>query len=215
MRGKQAQLIAALTGAFKPHHGLLVKTHYTLIDSYDQAISEITQHIEVVIEPFRVFRELLTSIPGISTTVADIVIAETGADMTRFPTAAHLASWAGVAPGSNESAGKHKTASVRHGNKHLKAALGIAALSVTRTKNTYLAARFQRVKARRGGKRALVALQHTMITTIWHMATNGTYYQDPGTDYHDRQNPNRTRQRLIKALNTLGYDVTLTLKEAA
>ncbi|MDF1490430.1 IS110 family transposase, partial [Tessaracoccus sp. HF-7] len=85
---------------------------------------------------------------------------------------------------------------MRHGNKHLKAALGIAALSVTRTKNTYLAARFQRVKARRGGKRALVALQHTMITTIWHMATNGTYYQDPGTDYHDRQNPNRTRQRL-------------------
>lgn len=209
MRGKQAQLVQALTGFFTTHHGFLVRTHFTLIDAHDQAIAEITARIEEEIEPFRGFRELICSIPGISTTVADIVIAETGGDMSIFPTAGHLASWAGVCPGINESAGVHKAVHVLPGNKHLKGALGIAALSASRSKNTFYAAKYKRLKARRGGKRALVALEHTMLTTIWTMAHTGALYDDPGADYYQRQHPERATRRHVKELQRLGYDVTL------
>ena len=210
MRGKTGALVQALTGHFTDHHGFLVRTHFDLIDKHDEVIAELTARIEVVIEPFRGFRELICTMPGISTSVADVITAETGADMTRFATAARLASWAGVCPGINESAGKVKSTTTRHGNAHLKGALGIAALATIQTKDTYYSARYRRLKARRGGKRALVAIQHDMLVAIWHMARTGELYNDPGADYYERLYPDRTRRRAITQLERLGYDVTLT-----
>lgn len=210
MRGKEAALVRALTGFFTEHHAFLVRTHFALIDSHDQAIAAVTARIEEVIEPFRGFRDLICSIPGISTTVADVVTAETGADMDRFPTAGHLASWAGVCPGTHESAGIHKAVHVLPGNKHLKAALGTAALSVTRTKTTYYGARYRRLAARRGRKRALVAIEHAMLTAIWTMAHTGALYDDPGPDYYQRLRPERSRRQAIAQLEHLGYNVTIT-----
>jgi transposase len=211
MRGKTGALIQALTGRFTDHHGFLVRTHFDLIDNHDKVIAELTARIEVVIEPFRGFRDLICSIPGISTTVADVVTAETGADMSVFATADKLASWAGVCPGINESAGKVKSTKTRHGNAHLKAALGIAAMAAgTRTKNTYYSTRYKRLKARRGGKRALVAIQHDMLIAIWHMAHTGELYNDPGADYFTRLHPERAQRRAIAQLEALGYQVSLS-----
>jgi transposase len=209
MRGKTGALVQALTGHFTEHHAFMVRTHFDLIDTHDEVIARLTDRIEVVIEPFRGFRDLICSIPGISTRVADVVTAETGADMTRFATADRLASWAGVCPGINESAGKVKSTKTRHGNAHLKGALGIAALAAIQTHDTYLAARFQRLSKRRGGKRALVAIQHDMLIAIWHMAHTGELYNDPGADYYERLHPDRARRRAIAQLERLGYNVTL------
>lgn len=210
MKGKTGQLIEALTGFFTDHHAFLVRTHFDLIGKHDQVIAEITDRIEVMIEPFRAFRDLICSIPGISTIVADVVIAETGADMDRFPSPAHLASWAGVCPGNNESAGVVKSTKTRPGNRYLKAALGTSALSASRSKHTYYAARFRRLRSRRGGKRALVALEHDMLTAIWHMAHTGELFNDPGPDYITQLDPDRARRRALRQLEALGWEVTLT-----
>ena len=133
LRSKIPALTEALTGRFTEHHAFLARLHLTLIDQHTHAIAELTARIEVVIEPFRAFRELIITIPGISERVADVIIAETGADMGRFPTAGHLASWAGTCPGSHESAGRIKSTKTRPGNPYLKGALGIAAMSAARS----------------------------------------------------------------------------------
>jgi hypothetical protein len=133
------------------------------------------------------------SIPGFSTTIAEVFIAETGADMSMFPTAGHLASWAGTSPGSNESAGRVKSTKTRPGNRYLKGALGIAALSCARSKNTYLGARYRRIASRRGPAKALVAVEHSILTAAWHMLTTGELYNDPGADYFTRQAPAKTK----------------------
>jgi Transposase IS116/IS110/IS902 family len=151
--------------------------------SHTEAIEKLTNRIEVVIEPFRGFRKLTCTIPGISTGVADVITAETGADMSRFPTPGHLASWAGTCPGSNESAGRVKSTKTRPGNPYLKAALGTAALSVSQSKGTYLAARYRRIASRRAPIKAVVAIEHTMLTMVWQMATTGALYDDPGPDF--------------------------------
>ena len=209
MRSKIPALTEALTGRFSDHHAFLTRTHLALIDQHTAAIAEITERIEVVIDPFRGFRELICSIPGISTAVADIITAETGADMSRFPTAAHLASWAGTCPGSHESAGVVKSTRTRPGNSHLKGALGIAAMAASRSTDTYLAARYRRIASRRGPLKAVVAIERTMLTTIWHMANTGALYDDPGPDFYIRLRPDRAKQRAIKQLTSMGYRVTL------
>ena len=164
----------------------------------------------MVIAPFRRARDLIVTVPGISTALADIIIAETGADMTRFPTAAHLASWAGTAPAATSSAGRIKTTKTRPGNPYLKGALGIAALSIARSKqNTRLAARYRRIASRRGPMKALVAIEPTLLTAIWHMLTNDVSYTDLGGDYYTRRNLDPTKQRALAQLRQLGYDVTL------
>ncbi len=183
LRSKIPALTQALTGRFSEHHAFLTRLHLDLIDRHTEAIAELTARIEVVIEPFRGFRDLICTIPGISTGVADIVTAETGADMSRFPTAGHLASWAGTCPGSNESAGRVKSTRTRPGNPYLKGALGIAAMSAARSKGTYLGVKYRRITARRGPMKALVALEHAMLIAIWHMAHTGALYDDPGPDF--------------------------------
>ncbi len=143
------------------------------------------------------------------------IIAETGADMSRFPTAGHLASWAGTCPGSNESAGRVKSTKTRPGNPYLKGALGIAAMSAAHSKDTYLAAKFRRIASRRGPIKALVAVEHTMLIAIWNMLTTGALYDDLGGDFYARRNPDRTRQRALDQLKQMGYAVTLSPLDTA
>ena len=209
LRSKIPELTEALTGRFSEHHAFLARVHLDLIDQHAHAIDEITTRIEVVIEPFRGARDLIVTIPGISTLVADVIIAETGADMARFPTAAHLASWAGTCPGSNESAGRVKSTRTRPGNPYLKGALGIAAMSAARSRDTYLSVRYRRIASRRGPIKAIVAVEHTMLIAIWNMLTTGTFYADPGSDFYTRLNPDKAKHRAIDQLRKMGYDVTL------
>lgn len=223
LRKKIPALTEALQGRFTDHHAFMVRLYLDRIDAHQADIALLDARIEEVIEPFRPARELLMSMPGWSQVVADVFIAETGAHMSVFPTAAHLASWAGVCPGSNESAGRIKSAKILPGNRHLKAALGVAALSASRSTNTYFGARFRRIAGRRptqpatnksrrqsaAGQTAIVALEHKMLTCAWHMLTNGTFYQDPGPDYYTRHHPAKTKNRAIQQLQALGYDVAL------
>ena len=209
MRSKIPALTEALTGRFTEHHAFLTRVHLDLIDRHTAAIEDITARIEVVIEPFQPFRDLICTIPGISTLTADVVIAETGADMSRFPTAGHLASWAGTCPGSNESAGRVKSTRTRPGNPYLQGALGSAALACARNPSTYLGARCRRIASRRGPMRANVATQHAMLIAIWHLGRDGTLYDDPGGDFFTRLHPERTKNRAIHQLEAMGYQVTL------
>jgi len=215
LRSKIPELTEALTGRFGDHHGFLARCHLDLIDQHTKVIDEITARIEVVIEPFRGARDLIVAIPGISTLVADVIIAETGADMSRFPTAAHLASWAGTCPGSNESAGRIKSTHTRPGNPYLKGALGIAAMSAARSSDTYLAAKYRRIAARRGPVKAIVAVEHAMLIAIWNMLSTGTVYSDPGGDFYARLNPDKAKNRALDQLRKMGYAVTLNPLAAA
>jgi len=215
LRSKIPALTEALTGRFGAHHAFLARVHLDLIDQHTQAIETVTARIEVVIEPFRAFRELIATIPGISTRVADVITAETGADMTRFPTPGHLASWAGTCPGSNESAGRVKSTKTRPGNPYLKGALGIAALNAARSKNTYLGVKYRRLAARRGPMKALVAIEHTVLVAIWNMARTGELYNDPGPDFYTRLHPDRAKRRALDQLRAMGYDVTLNPIQAS
>jgi transposase len=209
LRSKIPALTEALTGRFTDHHRFLARVHLDLIDQHTAAVAEITARIEVVIEPFRGFRTLVATIPGIGPLTADVIVAETGADMTRFPTAGHLASWAGTCPGSNESAGRVKSTKTRPGNPYLQGALGAAAMACSQNPNTYLGARYRRIASRRGPQKANVAIQHSMLTAIWHMGRNGTLYDDPGADYFTRLHPDRAKTRALHQLEAMGYHVTL------
>lgn len=210
LRSKIPELTEALTGRFREHHVFLARLHLNLIDQHSAAISELTMRIEVVMEPFREARDLIVTIPGISTLIADVIIAETGGDMNRFPTAGHLASWAGTCPGSNESAGRVKSTHTRPANPYLKGALGVAAMSAAKSHDTYLSAKYRRIASRRGPIKAVVALEHAMLIAIWNMLTTGTSYSDPGGDYYTRLNPDKARNRALDQLRKMGYEVTLT-----
>lgn len=209
LRAKIPELTEALTGRFTDHHAFLTRIHLDLIDRHSAAIEELTKRIEVAMEPFRGFRELICTIPGIAGLVADVIVAETGADMSRFPTAGHLASWAGTCPGQNESAGRVKSTRTRPGNPYLQGALGAAAMSCAQNPTTYLGARYRRIASRRGPQKANVAIQRKMLTTIWHMGRDGTLYDDPGADFFTKLNPERAKNRAIHQLQAMGYQVTL------
>jgi transposase len=209
MRSKIPALTEALTGRFTAHHGFLIGMHLNLIDEYANALAELDARIGEAMTPFRAPRDLLISIPGFSTTLAEVFIAETGADMAVFPTAGHLASWAGTTPGSNESAGRVQSTKTRPGNRYLKGALGTAALVAARSKNTYFSAKYKRIAARRGPMKALVAVEHAILIAAFNMLCNGEFYRDPGADYYTRRVPAKTKARAIGQLEALGYRVTL------
>lgn len=209
LRNKIPELTEALTGRFSEHHAFLVQIQLDLIDQRAKAIEEITSRIEVMMEPFRHARDLIATIPGISTKVADVIIAETGADMSRFPSAGHLASWAGVCPGSNESAGRVKSTRTRPGNPYLKGALGIAAMSAARSHDTYYAAKYRRIASRRGPVKAVVAIEHAMLIAVWNMLQTGETFNEPGGDFYSKRNPEKAKRRAVDQLRNLGYTVTL------
>lgn len=211
MRRKIPALVEALTGRFSEHHAFLCRMMLAHIDALDVAIAEVTGHVEVEMQPFQAVADRLDTIPGVNQRAAQTIIAEIGVDMTRFPTAAHLASWAGVCPGNNESAGKHHCGRTRKGDSWLRAALGEAAAAGVGTKNSYLQAQYRRLAGRRGKKRALVAVGHTILVATWHMITHGVDYQDLGaTHYLTRIDPARHTRRLVKQLHQLGYQVQLS-----
>jgi transposase len=215
LKSKIPELIDALTGRFKEHHAFIARLHLDQIDAHSRIIDQLTTRLEKAMEPFRAAREFLATIPGVSLKIADVIIAETGADMSRFETPSRLASWTGVCPGSNESAGRIKSAHILPGNKYLKAVLGTAALSASRSKNTYLAAKYRRIAARRGPMKAIVAVAHSILNAVWHMLADGECYADPGADHFTRLDPIKAKNNAIKKLNSLGFNVTITPATAA
>ncbi|MFC9634279.1 IS110 family transposase [Streptomyces mirabilis] len=214
LRNKIPELTEALTGRFRDHHAFLVRLHLDHYDQLTDSVGQLDARIEEAMAPFRPTLDLLDTIPGINRAVAEVIIAETGGDMARFASARHLASWAGVCPGHHESAGRTKNTKVRPGNPYLKGALGLAAFGAVRTKGTYLQARYKRLTARRGPLRALVAVEHSIITAIWHMLTDNVTYRELGGAYFTQRDPERATRRAINALNQLGYTVTLNPRGA-
>jgi transposase len=211
LRNKIGLLNEALFGRFGEHHAFMVRLHLGVIDQLEAAIGQLEDRIEVMIAPFQGFCDLIRTIPGVDRVVAQVVLAEIGSDIRAdFPTPGHLASWAGVVPGSNSSAGRTKSTRARPGDRHLKGALGMAAESVARSPGTFLGAKYRRIAARGGSKRANVAVQHAILTTIWHMAGTGEIYTDLGADYHRRRHPERAKRNALNQLQALGYQVTLT-----
>lgn len=207
LRNKTEQLTAALTGRFTDHHGFMVRVHLQVIDQLSTGITELTDRIETVIEPYRNVMKLLTSIPGVSDKSAVVIIAETGADMSRFPTSAEPASWAGVRPGSHESAGRTKSTAPRPGNSYLKAALGNAAMGAARTNGSYFQARYRRLAARSTALKALVAVEHSILTAVWNMITKEQPYHELGGDYYARRDPAAAMRRIVRQANALGMTV--------
>lgn len=212
MRSKIPQLREALEGRFSAHHGLIVAQMLARIDHADATIDALTARIEEVIAPFGHEVELLCTIPGVQRRTAEVIIAEIGADMSRFPSSAHLASWAGMCPGNNESAGKHKPGKTRRGSKWLRKGLVEAAHAAARSKDTYLAAQYARIRGRRGPKKAAVAVGHSILVIAYYLLERDVAYQDLGGDFyvqlHARHKQAYTN-RLVHQLEKLGYDVNL------
>jgi transposase len=209
VRLKLPALREALQGRFDPVHAVIIGRILAHIDYLDEAIAEISTAIEAQIAPLAAAVDALCTIPGIQRRTAEVIIAETGGDMSAFPTAKHLASWAGVCPGNDESAGKRRSGKTRKGSKWLRANLIEAATAASRTKDTYLQAQYQRLRARRGHARAITALAHSMLVATWHILTTGEVYRDPGGDYFARRDPERQTRRLVAHLEKLGHVVTL------
>ncbi len=210
MRPKIPILVQALTGFFDAHHGFLCRTMLSRIDGLDATNNAVTAQIETHIVPFQPVADRLDTIPGVNQRVAQVIIAEIGVDMAQFPTAAHLASWAGMCPGNNESAGKHFSGRTRKGDRWLRAALGEAAAAAAGTKDTYCQAQYRRLAARRGKKPALVAVGHSLLVAAWHVINDEVSYQDLGAlHFLTRVDPARQTRRLVTQLQQLGYQVQL------
>ena len=209
LRRKIPQLKHALEGRFEPLHALLVSSILAHLDFLDEQIERLSEAIEARLRPCAAAVELLRSLDGIETRTAQNVLAEIGVDMSVFPTAGHLASWAGQCPGNDQSAGKRKSGKTRKGSKWLNDALKDAAMAAIRTNDSYLQAQYQRLRPRIGHGRAIGAVKHSIICACWHMLTTGELYRDLGGDYYRRQNPERQTRRLVTQLERLGHKVNL------
>jgi transposase len=215
LRKKLPALREALEGRFDAEHQLLIGQMLAHIDFLDAAIDRLSVAIEEQVAPFASARDLLMTIPGVQQRTAEVLIAEIGVDMTAFPSAAHLASWAGVCPGNDQSAGKRRSGKNSKGPKWLRATLTEAALAATRKKDTYLSARYRRLRGRRGHNKALMAVSHSILTAAWHMLNTGEVYREAGADYYTRRNPDRATRNLVRRLEALGHRVTIKPRKAA
>jgi transposase len=211
LRKKLPALRQALAGRFRPHHAFLVGQLLAHVDYLDEAITTVSEEIEARLAPFEAHLTRLDTVHGIARRTAEVIIAEIGVDMTVFPNEHHLASWAGMCPGNNESAGKHKSGKTRKGDRWLRTALVEAAAAAIRTKDSALAARYRRVMRHRGHKKAVVAVAHAMLRAVYHVLADGTPYRDPGPDYYDRRHAHRVTRRAIELLERQGYRVVLEL----
>ena len=214
MRRKAAELEAALEGRLREHQRFLLAMQLRGLEAIGRDLDALDERIEAQLEPFRAQHRLLMQIPGVDWVTAAIIIAEIGTDMAVFATARRLAAWAGVAPGSYESAGKPKGAAVRRGNIFLKAALFAAASAAVRTKGSYYRDKYNRLRARRGPVRALMAVAHKLLVAAFHMLATGEAFRDLGESHLDQVARRRSTARLVQRLSNLGYDVTLVPKAA-
>jgi transposase len=215
LRKKLPALREALEGRFDRQHGLVVSAILAHLDFLDEQIGQLSQMIEEQIRPFAAAVQLLRTIPGIEVRTAEVIIAEIGTDMTQFPSADHLASWAGQCPGNDESAGKRRSGRTRKGSRWLNDALKEAGMAATRTNGSYLQAQYRRLRPRIGHGKALGAVKHSIIVACWHMLTTGELYNDLGGDYYQRRDPEKHTRRLVKQLEALGHTVTLEPLPAA
>lgn len=209
LKASRATLLEALRGRVTAHHRFLLRLHLDQVDTLQRAIAAVEAEVGTVLEPFRTQAERLTAIPGVSDTVARAILAEIGVDMRRFPTAAHLISWAGLCPRNDESAGKRRSTRLRPGGAWIKTILVQAAWGAARTKDCYLRAQFLRLKSRRGPKKAILAVAASILTAVYYMLRDGTEYRDLGADYFDRRDRSKTILRLVRRLHDLGCDVEL------
>ena len=207
LHASRSELIDALRGRVSDHHRFMLTQHLRMIEELERSIGDFDQRIEVALAPFQGDIERLTTIPGVSTTVAQVILAEIGTDMARFPTAGHLLSWAGLCPRLDESAGKPRSTRIRKGAPWLKTTLVQSAWAASRAKETYLRGQFLRLKARRGPKKAAVAVAASILTAAYHMLRHKDEYRDLGPDHFTRRDRARVAERLARRIRDLGYDV--------
>ena len=191
------------------HHRFLLRLHLNQIDALQAAMATIDAQVEDNLGPFRTAVELIMSIPGIKNLSAHVIVSEIGIDMSRFPSAAHLISWACICPRNDESAGKRRSNRMRKGANWLKTTMVQCALAAAKKKGSYLQAQFHRIKARRGPKKAIMAVVASILTAIYHMLKDGTMYHDLGCDHFKRHSTDQRKKRLVKGLADLGYAVEL------
>ena len=206
----RAELTAALDGRVTAHHRFLIAHHLSLIGELERHIAAFDARIEKLLRPLRDAVAQLITIPGVSQVSAQVILAEIGADMTPFPTSGHLLSWAGLVPRLDESAGKRRSTRVRKGAPWLKPVLVQCAWGAARTKGTYYQAQFFRLKARRGPKKAAIAVAASLLTAAYHMLKNGTFHQDLGADFLVKRDKARIVTKLASRIKDLGYDVSFT-----
>jgi transposase len=209
MRAKLPELRKALRGNVTTNHRFVLRLHLQQVDALQAAVVELDAEVGRVLEPFHDAAELLKTMPGISDTTARVIVAEIGIDMSRFPSAAQLRSWAGLCPRSDESAGKRRSTRIKHGAPWLKPHLVQAALAASRKRNSYFRALFLRIKARRGAQKAIVAVAASMLTSAYHMLKNGTVYEELSPAHFDELDKRRATRRLVRRLEALGYNVDL------
>jgi len=208
-----ADLEKALHGYLSEHQRLLFKVSLQMINSYDDAIAELCRQIDIHMKQFESVAERLRTIPGVKKNFSERIIAEIGVNMDQFPSDAHLCSWAGISPGNNESAGKRYSGRITPGNKWLKGCLVEASWASSRAKNTYLKSRYHRLAGRRGKKRAIVAVGHTILIMAYHIIKEQCTYKELGADYFEKLNEKAIVKRLTKRFENLGYKVELTKSE--
>jgi transposase len=215
VKASQAELREALHGRVGQNQRFLIALHLGQIDALDAGIGKIDQEAETHLAPFRTAVELISSVPGVSHLSAELIVAEIGTDMSRFPTAGHLVSWAGLCPRQDESAGRRRSTRLRHGDPWLKAALIQCAWAAKNTKASYLQAQFLRLKSRRGPQKAICAVAASILTAIYHMLKTGTFYADLGPDHFHARSHTTHAQRLVRQLERLGYMVDLMPAQTA
>ena len=209
VKASQGELQQALRGRVTAHHRFLLKLHLEQVDHLDAAIVTLDSKIEVDLAPFRTAVELLTTIPGVSTLSAEVIVSEIGLDMRRFPTVGHLISWAGLSPRNDQSAGKRRSTRLRKGAQWLKTALVQCAWAAKNKKGSYLQAQFRRLLSRRGPQKAICAVAASILTAAYHMLKDGTCYQDLGPEHFSRRSKTTHSQRLVRQLQRLGYAVEI------
>jgi transposase len=207
LKAARATLTAALRGRVTPHHRFLLQLHLTQITALDTAVADVETRIREVLVPYRAAVNLLTTMPGVSETAAAVMVAEIGDDMSRFPSAGHLLSWAGLCPRLDESAGTRRSTRVRQGTPWLKTTLVQSAWAATRTRHSYFSAQFLRLKTRRGPKKAIMAVAASMLTAAYHMLRDGTEFHDLGDQHFAQRDKTRVTARLLKRLRDLGVEV--------
>ena len=215
MRKKVPQLRRALAGRVQPHHRLLIAQILGHIDYLSTAIGQLEAAIAACVEPYAEEMALLQTIPGMGETAAAAILAEIGSDMSRFPSAKHLASWAGVCPGNRQSGGKRLSGESTHGNAWLRGMLGEVAWSAARTRGTYFGAQMRRLARRRGARRAALAVAHSLLVVIYHLLSRRQPYTELGTEYFERLDTERIERHHVRRLEQMGYAVSLVPRDAA